>query len=192
MKIKKIFLSCLALTLIFSFIACESGEISSSDKELVIGYIDYPWYDSLQELYAAADFVVKAKVLESRAEWMSHLVDPTQNNNPEADPGGEVNGQKVLTTIYELEIDTAYKGRAGDRIELFQLGGETDTVIYEYEGSPEISINQTYLLFLSQSGSSENASWLLNHEQAIYKVEGNELIRLSSDTWELTFEDLPR
>ncbi len=190
--IKRICLICLTILVMFFSISCGSEKISSPDKELVIGYIIYPSFGSLEELFAASDFVLKARVLDSRTEWMSHVVDPGTNNNPEADPGGEVGEQKVLTTIYELEIDTAYKGSVGNGIELMQLGGETDTTIYAYKGAPEIGIGHTYLLFLNQSGASDNAAWLINDEQAIYKVKGNDLIRLSTNIWQLTFVDLPK
>lgn len=202
MKLKNLLLASTAIALMFFSSACinegrtdpEKDIATTPENDINIGKIDYAWYDSIDALYEKADFVIKGKVLDSRVEWMSHVIEPTaeEKSDPILNPDGEIDDDKVITTIYTVEINVVYKGSVGKTIEVLQLGGETDTAKYSYEGASEITINKEYILFLSESTLYENAAWLLNNAQALYKVEGNDLIKLPQNTLELTYEDLTR
>ena len=202
MKPKNLLLASTAIALMFFSSACinegrtdpEKDIATTPENDINIGKIDYAWYDSIDALYEKADFVIKGKVLDSRVEWMSHVIEPTaeEKSDPILNPDGEIDDDKVITTIYTVEINVVYKGSVGKTIEVLQLGGETDTAKYSYEGASEITINKEYILFLSESTLYENAAWLLNNAQALYKVEGNDLIKLPQNTLELTYEDLTR
>lgn len=186
------------------FIACTAGTSDSAgttdsagtiDKEVYIGRFDYANYDKIETLFAAADYVIRGKVIDSRVEWLPHLIQPTDEEefDPYKNPSGDVNDEKVLTTIFTVEITDSYKGKTNSNtIEVMQLGGETEAAIYRYEGTPEIAKNTEYVLFLSMSNLRDNASWLLNDVQSLYQVNENELIKLSGNSLELTFEDLSR
>ena len=186
------------------FTSCTAGTSDSAritdsagttDKEVYIGRLDYANYDKIETLFTVADYVIKGKVIDSRVEWLSHLIQPTdeEESDPYKNPGGDVNDEKVLTTIFTVEITDSYKGKASSNtIEVMQLGGETETAIYRYEGAPEIAKNIEYVLFLSMSNLRDNTSWLLNDVQSLYQVNENELIKLSVNSLELTFEDLSR
>ena len=202
MKLKNLLLASTAIALMFFSSACinegrtdpEKDIATTPENDINIGKIDYAWYDSIDALYEKADFVIKGKVLDSRVEWMSHVIEPTaeEKSDPILNPDGEIDDDKMITTIYTVEINVVYKGSLGKTIEVLQLGGETDTAKYSYEGASEITINKEYILFLSESTLYENAAWLLNNAQALYKVEGNDLIKLPQNTLELTYEDLTR
>ena len=194
MKLKNLLLVSTTIALMFFSSACINEGRTDSEKDIAIGKVDYAWYDSTDALYEKADFVIKGKVLNSRVEWMSHVIEPTaeEKSDPILNPDGEIDDDKMITTIYTVEINVVYKGSLGKTIEVLQLGGETDTATYSYEGAPEITINKEYILFLSESTLYENAGWLLNNAQALYKVEGNDLIKLPQNTLELTYEDLAR
>ena len=195
MKLKNLLLISTAIALMFFSSACINEGRTDPEKDIITGKIDYAWYDSIDALYKKADLVIKGKVLGSRVEWMSHVIEPTaeEKSDPVLNPGGEIDDDdEMITTIYTVEISVVYKGSAGKTIDVLQLGGETDTATYSYEGTPEITINKEYILFLSESTLYENAAWLLNNAQALYKVEGNDLIKLPKNTLELTYEDLTR
>lgn len=202
MKLKNLLLVSTVIALMFFSSACinegrtdsEKDIATTPKKDIAIGKIDYAWYDSIDAMYEKADLAIKGKILNSRVEWMSHVIEPTaeEKSDPILNPGGEIDDDKVITTIYTVEINAIYKGSIGKTIELLQLGGETDTATYSYEGAPEITITKEYILFLSESTLYENAAWLLNNAQALYKVDGNDLIKLPKNTLELTYEDLTR
>ncbi len=190
---KKILLISVAVTLMLFLSACTDYGRDDTEKDVVIGQVDYPWYDSIDALYEKADLVIRGKILDSRVDWMSHVIEQTaeEESDPILNPGRK-NDDKVITTIYTVEITAIYKGSTDKTTKVLQLGGETDTAIYIYEGTPEININKEYVMFLSKSTLYENAAWLLNNVQAIYKVEGKDLVKLPQNTLELTHEDLTR
>ncbi len=198
MKRKNITLFPIMLFLSVFCIACTartSDTAGTTGKEVYTGRFDYANYDKVETLFTVADYVIRGKVIDSKVEWLSHLIQPAgeEESDPYKNPGGEVNDEKVLTTIFTVEITDSYKGKAiGNTIEVMQLGGETKTAVYRYEGAPEIAKNIEYVLFLSMSNQRDNASWLLNDVQSLYQVNENELIRLSGNSLELTFEDLSR
>jgi hypothetical protein len=189
--VKKIMLISIAVAMMLFFSACTNEGRASSQKDIVIGQVDYPWYDSIDTLYEKADMVIRAKILDSRVEWMSHGIEQgaKEGSDQILNPGAK-NDDKVITTIYTAEINAIYKGSPVTTIEVLQLGGETDTEIYMYEGTQQINIKKEYVMFLSKSTLNENAAWLLNNIQAIYKVEGKNLIKFPQNTLDLTYEDL--
>lgn len=204
MKLKSLLVISVAITLMLFSDACiNNKKVADSEKDInanspennvTVSKVDYAVYDSVDAMYDKADLVIRGKALDSRVEWMSHVIKLTaeEKSNPEINPGGKADDEKILTTIYTLEISDVYKGSAGKTIEVLQSGGKTGTAEYIYEETPEIALNKEYIMFLSESALYENSAWLLNNTQALYRVEGNNLIKLPGNTLELTFEDLVR
>ena len=207
MKYKNILLSLVFSVSVALLSACSNisigdpgqSPIESLDKKTYISYADYEHYDSIESLFAQSDYVIRGKVIDTRVEWLSHSIPLTPeeeadpNTNPYLGTDQEPSDEKKVTTIYTVEAVELYKGDFGNKVlEVMQLGGETDTEIYIVEGEPEITQNIDYILFLSKSELRENAAWLLNADQSLYKVEGENLLMLPSNTLELDFEDLSR
>lgn len=132
MKLKNLLLVSTAVALMFFSSACTNEGRTAPEKDIIIGKVDYAWYDSTDALYEKADWVIKGKVLGSRVEWMSYVIEPTaeEKSDPILNPGGEIDDDKVITTVYTIEINAVYKGSVGKTIEVLQLGGETDTELY--------------------------------------------------------------
>lgn len=72
------------------------------------------------------------------------------------------------------------------------LGKSPVESLNKVEGEPEITKDIDYIMFLYKSALRENAGWLLNAEQSLYKVEGENLLMLPNNTLKLDFEDLLR
>lgn len=200
MKLKRMQLLALSLCMIVLLGACSGmngtvpgqSPIGSSNKKVIAFKTDYPFYQSLDALYQKADFVIKAKVLDSRVEWMSHVLPRTAEYyaNPN-NPGGKQDDTKMITTIYTVEITASYKGKDGVKtMNIMQLGGEDESAIYVCEETPKLAKNTEYVLFLSKSSLRENAGWLLNNIQSLYQVKGNDLMSIPGNTITINLDDM--
>jgi hypothetical protein len=172
----------------------ENPAAPTVQKQVLVGRIDSAIYDSVDTLFSKADYVIKGKIIDSRVEWMSHVIQPTpeEASNPKLNPGGEKDDTKDLTTIYTVEVSDTFRGEARKTIEVMQLGGETETAIYRYEESPAITKYQTYVMFLRKSHLHENGSWLLNQAQAVYQVDGDVLVKPTEFAFDFALNDLSR
>jgi len=195
----RLFLMLLSLIILLS--ACANAKTTVPDqtsakspqKTIYIGSLDVLYYDSADALYKEADLVIRGKVVDSRVEWLSHVIKPTAGaeTDPNKNPG-YVN--KALTTIFTVDIVNFYKGDTGKKtIEVMQLGGETETEIYRYEDQQELTKNTEYVMFLGKSKQRDNAAWLIaGGIQSLHLVDGNKLITSADNKWALTFEDLSK
>lgn len=163
-----------------------------TEKKVYIGHADYPRFDSAEDLYNSADWIVQGKIIDQRVEVMSlRITDNSEEDDEVLNPGVDIEDEKDVVTIHTVEIETVYKGELQKRtIEVMQLGGETNDAIYRFEGAPEFQIDNSYLLFLSKSIIVENAAWLLNDLQATYEVHGDKIISSSIEGFSFTHEML--
>lgn len=186
-KRKMLFLTSILCIMIFS--ACGyNGTKNSTDKEVLTGYIDAIHYDSLNELSNDADYVLRGKIIDREFEWrVISRPDPDVYLNPEDMPPVT----EDLVTVYTVEVLDTYlsSSKIEDRIDVLMMGGETDTTIYRFEGSPELNVNDEYIFFLSKSSMFENAGWLLNLEQSVYKVDESNISKVNGG-FTLTFATL--
>ena len=194
--IRKTVLAILIISTLLLTAACGNfpaeKEPITAEKETVSVLVDYPWYESVEALYGRADLVIEGKVISSRVEWMNHAIEPSEEDkdDPYLNPGGDTDPGEMVTTIYTVEVHDIYKGSAGETIELMDFGGETDSVICTCPDAADIEMDAEYVLFLSTSELRENAAWLLNPTQGLYRIQGDTLISDPDNPLTLTFEDL--
>lgn len=137
--------------------------LGACDSASAIG--DYPGYESVDALYAAATLVIEARVVDG----------PEQRS---VDIGGNT---PMDLLVFRAEIDRTYKGEAGSpTIEVKQHDGEVLLVA-----------GTSYVLFL-ETYDDVPAS-LLNPTQAQYVLEaGPRLTPVGGNTLPVTMADLER
>lgn len=160
------------LSLLCMVLCCGCSHKSKS-KEVIPVSADYKHYNSVDELAQEADYIFHGKVTEKAYEWRV-ISRPAAELylNPEDVPPEE----EELVTVYTVQVIDSYlnTAEAGDTIEVLMRGGETDTAIYLYEGTPQLLVEDEYVFFLSKSSFFENTGWPLNPTQAIYDAEGTQ------------------
>lgn len=74
--IPSIFISVALLSACSSMGIGDPGRSSteSSNKETYISYSDWMEYDSIESLFIESDYVIRGKVIDTRAEWLSHCI----------------------------------------------------------------------------------------------------------------------
>ncbi|KNE84100.1 MULTISPECIES: hypothetical protein [Streptomyces] len=155
-----------------------SGSSAGKAPEAVVYEADYPAYDSLDGVIEAADVIVTGEVVDSRVEEL--LPDEPQGDDPLANPQAGVAEEDraeiepVVTTVSTLRVSGVLAGdvRAGDTIEVSQLGGELGGTTYREESTTPLAGDGTeYVLMLADHGDDAPYD-LLNPEQALYTVKG--------------------
>jgi hypothetical protein len=140
-------------------------------------------YSSLDHLVSDASDIVRVEVLDQRAEWIDVLA-PSQNDFD--NPGGEpIDYFYLLFTVSRVRILETFKGNAnvGDIIEIKQLGGEIDNVIYIASSKAPLAIGDDLVVFLM---SFENTpSSLLNQSQAVFRFTPSIDTRMGNENFEL-------
>lgn len=151
----------------------------NAEKEVIVMNVDHLYYDSADELAEEADYIVRGKVTNKAYEWRIISTPAAELYlNPEDVPPAE----EDLVTVYTVQVQDSYlpTAQAGDTIEVLMMGGESDTVVYTFEGQPELYVDSEYVFFLSKSSMFENTGWLLSPAQSAYLVEGKSLTPVKS------------
>src|SRR3712207_5225847 len=119
----------------------------------VISQADYPYYQTVAALFDKADLVVEADVSRDlrvvrQAPLRPVGDDPVTNPQAGAPPGEEPEG--VVITVRAARVVTAYKGavKAGQNIEVGELGGTLHGTTYEVAGAVPLSGGARHVLFL--------------------------------------------
>ncbi|GJF27972.1 hypothetical protein KNE206_06720 [Kitasatospora sp. NE20-6] len=113
----------------------------------------YPSYTSSSELFGKADLVIEAVTLPgSEVRNLTPNV-PTGTDpklNPAAGTGAAAADQPLVVTVVAVTVGKVYKGaaKAGDRVEIKQLGGLLGTTRYTSEDK-QLTPGQSYLLYLT-------------------------------------------
>ena len=180
---KRVILPILIISTLLLTTACT--KLPPGEKETIAVHADYPWYQSVGELFDRADLVIEGTVLDSRVEWMNHAIYPEEDkDDPRLNPGGDRDPGEMITTVYTVEVHDIYKGSAGETVELEDIGGEIDGIVCENPEAADIDTGAEYLMFLSVY--EDFPACLLNPVQAIYRVDGDNLVGAIP----LTYEDL--
>jgi hypothetical protein len=148
---------------------------------------DYPSYQNAAELVEKATLVIEATVAGPHVDKLYPSgggTDPETNPQagaaePEDDPG-------LVITVWSATVKTVHKGSAkpGDVVEVKQMGGQFDGVVYEQEGQVPFREGTTYLLFLETYPDA--AASLLNPDQAQYEVTQDGTYRPVSEDNQIT------
>jgi len=154
-------------------------DTAGSEKEVQVTSIDYPYYHGLEDLAENADYIIHGKVTDKSYEWRVISTPATELYlNPEDVPPVE----EELVTVYSVQVLDSFlpTAEAGMTMEVMLRGGETETTIHRVEGNPELSVDESYLFFLSNSSLFENAGWPLNPTQGICTAEAETLENLQT------------
>lgn len=164
---------------------------TSSAKKEVRMFADYPYYPSLDALKEKTHYIVYAEVLSKSCEMRSITL-PDQSMSTEADAVSRPSDDKEMVTTYNIRvIGSANEAAQKDQIlHVLASGGEDDDTIYIVEGSPQINLNEKYLFFLSKSALAEDGGWLMNNDQALYSLEGDDAKAAAEGNFEKVFEHL--
>jgi hypothetical protein len=133
---------------------------------------DYPSYQSVAEMVEKATLVVEATVARPRVDKLypsdSGGTDPRANPQAGAPEADDDTG--IVITVWSATITAVHKGinKPGDVVDVKQMGGEFDGVVYEQPGQVAFREGTTYLLFLETYPDA--AASLLNPTQAQYEV----------------------
>lgn len=138
---------------------------------------DYMVYQSAEELFAHADGVVQGEVVSSRVHEITPEVDSRHDDPSHPQHGLDdetveefVEANSLVVTVYTLEVtlETTPGTSVGDHVDVAFSGGHLDGVEYVWEGQPDLSEGDEYLLVLYQQDETEPAS-LLNPTQSVYR-----------------------
>ncbi len=154
---------------------------SNSSVENDIKYIDvsadWPVYENTDALIKAANVVILGKVTGISFQ----ILDLKNGGSPTEDSEQQ---NCAFCTIYDVEVDTSYKGNAAGKLRFCTEGGLKGEYVKEQlavlDGSakkeipvmvemPKIEIDETYLFVLYQY--EDKMPTLLNPEQGIYKLD---------------------
>lgn len=178
---------------VFLFTSCSTAS-KDSEKTTVITRADYPYYEDESAIYEKASLVIRGKIIDKRMEYMSQVIELTkeQKDDPQLNPGGDVDEEKEMVTIYKVKIIDSFKGDVvkGDVVEIKQFGGETKDTIYIEEGAPQISQNGEYIMFLESY--EDSPATLLNNVQSLYGIEDNKIINHVENDFNVTIEKLEK
>ncbi|MEV0719828.1 hypothetical protein [Asanoa sp. NPDC050611] len=136
---------------------------------------DYPYYETVADLMAKADLVIEATVADPRAGMLYPSgeggTDPQANPQAGApEPKAPPADLGIVITIWSATVTKVHKGRPTQAtVQVQQMGGERDGVVYEQPGAVAFTEGTTYLLFLETYPDSPAS--LLNPDQAQYTVE---------------------
>lgn len=140
---------------------------------------DYEPYRTVDDLISDSDVVVTGTVTD--ISFMVHG-DMTY-------PPPEIKKDKVLCTVYDLDVSNVYKGKVGDGIKLKMRGGTEDaaytdeqlsvlgeqpvTLIEIFPHEPTFEPNQTYLLVLREFEDFPGFYYPVGHYQGVYAINSD-------------------
>ncbi|MDG4827231.1 hypothetical protein O7635_35750 [Asanoa sp. WMMD1127] len=139
---------------------------------------DHPYYRSVAELRDKADLVVEVTVADPRVDKLY----PTDLGPEPPEETG------VVITVYAATVTKVHKGTPDPIIQVQQMGGESNGVVYEQEGGIPFTEGVAYLLFLAQYPDAPAA--LLNPYQAQYEISGSGYRSLGDNQLTVTPADL--
>ncbi|WP_405010832.1 hypothetical protein [Kitasatospora sp. NBC_01539] len=135
--------------------ACSSGDKQSSAITEVAYHAAYPSFTSSSELFGKADLVIEAVALPG-SEVRNLTPNIPKGDDPRLNPAagtgtnGTATDKPLVVTVVGVTVGKVYKGavKAGDRVEIKQLGGLLGTTRYTSDDK-QLTPGQSYLLYLT-------------------------------------------
>lgn len=113
---KNVILLIAVFVVLFAFLACSSEK--SPSTVTING--DWPYYNSYSDLSAASSLIIEGKVLS-----ISYSIIDYKNAKLVIDCRNDLDN-KMLYTVYTVEVIDVFKGTAGQTITLAIIGGRDD------------------------------------------------------------------
>jgi len=191
---------CLTMALL---VGCGSNEAQTSDSQTAVGaskvvpkqevLIDasFPKYNSLGELENRADMIIEGRILSSTFKFLNVAQKPSDPSDERLNPGTDPADSPLIPyTIYDVEIDKVYKGDVTEKetIQVKQVGGENQKMIFKVNDSTELKVSGDYIMFLA--AFEDSPASLLNPIQGSYELVDNQIIANDKNTIKLNFKDL--
>lgn len=163
--------------------ACgKNATVPENEKSVTIIHAEYPSYDTAQELVDEADLVFSGTV-----ESISYEMLDVRSETGKDSVTGSDQSQKIPYTIYQVEVDSVYKGSADETdISIKCPGGEADDNRYVVEGALVLQEGERYL-FLTKTFETTYPS-LLNVTQSAYNM--NETNALDAEDGGITLSEI--
>lgn len=159
----------------------ETTEYTESVAKPEIKYIeeliDWMPYDSVESLISESDIVVVGKVTD-----ISFMVHDDMTYPPP-----QIKQDKVLCTVYDLEVSNVYKGNVGNKIKLKMNGGLEDEAYADEQlavlgyqpvymiticpAEPTFEIGQKYLLVLREFEHFAGFYHPVGYYQGAYQID---------------------
>ena len=140
-KIKKITICILLLSLVVGVGVLNFKKNQNKDKEIVTATALWPSF-SFESAVDQASTIVYGKVVE-KSDTKTHQTTSSSGN--------------IHTEYYKevfIEVIDILKGDVNDTaVTYLEMGGETDDVIYVFEGVDPVEINDEYIFFLNKHGA---------------------------------------
>ena len=174
---KKIFSSILLAGIALTLAACGSTANTTGNAGNVVTTIhaEYPSYDTANDLVNSADLIFSGTVGSISYEDLNVRTESGTDSTT-----GLSSSDSIPYTIYEIKVDTIYKGTTQeDTISIKVPGGEIDGTQYIVDDAPTISLGETYL-FLTKTYENTYPS-LLNVTQATYDLNAPEAYEENTD-----------
>ncbi|MFF8956827.1 hypothetical protein [Streptomyces sp. NPDC014894] len=153
-----------------------SGAEKAGGSKVVSYHADYPEYGSLDAIAGEADLVVTGQVVASRSELLKPAApagkDPAANPRAGAPAAAPGETDPLVVTVSTVKVAKSIAGgvKAGDTIEVSQLGGTYKGVTYKEESTKHLAKGGgQYALMLASHGKGAPYD-LLNPGQAMYTV----------------------
>ena len=179
---KRISIVMLMLTICILGACGKEGSVSDNEKPVTVIHAEYPLYDTAQELVGEADLVFSGTV-----ESISYEMLDVRTDTGEDSVTGLSQSQKIPYTIYEVKVDSIYKGDSSETyISIKCPGGEADDSQYIVEGGTILQEGESYL-FLTKTYENTYPS-LLNATQSTYNM--NEPNAVNEDEDKITLSDI--
>lgn len=172
MKINRLLILMLCFAVMIVTVGCSTGKVNVQQQEKLVArvYGDYPEYSSVDELAEKADVIIEGTVVNSRLEEIDDLIAPL-GQDEKFKPNEQPQSSKKIYTVYTIKVSDAFKGviKPGETIEVKQIGGEGENVIYVADESVEFVQNKKYIMFLTTYENSP--ATLLNPIQSSYSYD---------------------
>ena len=177
---KKLLTMFILIAMVFTML---SAVVNADECEIEVIHVrsDYPYYDTIDELFEYATLVIKVEVLNDGVARMiniaASLPEPVYS----------------LFTVHQLRVIEVFKGdvQIDDVIEVRQLGGELDGTLLINDSKISFETGDKFVLCLLWNDRNTPAG-LLSPWQAVYHVIDGELVSLEGNSLTLTWEDLER
>lgn len=165
--------------------ACNSNSnTAANENEVTVIQVEYPVYDTAEEIVNASDLVFSGTVTEINYESLN--VKSETGADPET---GLVEASEIPYTIFNISIEQLYKGNVeSDSISIKRPGGKMDGQVFVVEDASTIEVGETYLL-ITQTYENTYPS-LLNVTQASFDMNKPEVSNNGQENEGITLSEV--
>ena len=165
--------------------ACNSNSnTAANENEVTVIQVEYPVYDTAEEIVNASDLVFSGTVTEINYESLN--VKSETGADPET---GLVEASEIPYTIFNISIEQLYKGNVeSDSISIKQKKKKMDGQVFVVEDASTIEVGETYL-FITQTYENTYPS-LLNVTQASFDMNKPEVSNNGQENEGITLSEV--